>query len=360
MAFTLNSISKIGRYSFRGGINDLVIKKNVHVIIDTAVLKIPGLGQVIPINSAINDALNVIGLGSQQVVKNTPANSVETAKLFKEGDPVAFDLGYNGDLRNEFRGFVRRVNLTTPVTIEMEGYAWQLRNQNILASWKKTTLKEVLTRIIQGTDIVLSPDIPTITLTSFYIKNESGLKVLEYLKDKMLLTVYFDDNVLYAGIEEGRNTADIAGNKSLTGLAEVVYNLGYNCPVDQPDLKQRLGSDNKVRVRLKTRGKTGKHVLYEAGDPGGAIVERIIPFSDDKQYLQDQAAAYLKKLKYDGYEGTISGLLQPFCKPGWKAAIMDKRFAGARAGTYFVAGTEVRFGVNGAERKAQITYRLDG
>jgi hypothetical protein len=360
MAFTLNSIIKIGAYTFAGGVHELTIKKNVHVIVDTAVLKIPGLGRIVSVKNAINSALSLIGLGNQTPVSNLPASSVQTALLFKEGDSVAIDLGYNGQLQNEFRGFVRRVNITTPITIELEGYAWQLRNQNILASWKATTVKDVLQRIIQGTDIVLSPDIPQIALTNFYIKNESGLKVLEYLKDKMLLTVYFDDNVLYAGIEEGRITATTSGVQSLSTLAEVKYSIGYNCPTNQPDLKQRLGKDNLVRVRLKTRQKTGKCILYEAGDPGGAIVERIIPFSSDVNYLQSQAAAYLKKLKYDGYEGKVTGFLQPFCKPGWKATITDKKYNGARAGTYFVPGTEVTFGVTGAKRKVQITYRLDG
>lgn len=359
MAFVLSSVTKIGNYTFKGGINDLEIKKNVHVIVDTAKIKIPGLGRVVAVKGAINLALSIIGLGAQTVAKNLPVNSVETAKLFKEGDPVAIDLAYNGDLRNEFRGFVRRVNLTTPISIEMEGYAWQLRNQNILASWKKTTLKEVLTRVIEGTDIVLSPDVPVINLTSFYITNESGLKVLEYFKEKMLLTVYFDDDVLYAGIEEGRSTTDVSGNKSLTGLAEVKYNIGYNCITNQPNLKQRLGKDNLTRVRLVTCGKDGKKTLYEAGDPGGAVVERKIDYSNDAAYLKDKAAAFLKKLKYDGYEGTLTGFLQPFCKPGWKATITDKKFDGARAGTYFIAGTEVRFGVGGAKRLVAITYRLD-
>ncbi|MDB5029725.1 hypothetical protein [Mucilaginibacter sp.] len=359
MAFVLNSIIKIGQYSFPGGVNELVIKKNVHVIIDTATLKIPGLGGIVSIKSVINQTLSFVGLGTQQVTPNLPNSSVQTAKLFKEGDPVSIDLGYNGDLRNEFRGFVRRVNLTTPITIEMEGYAWQLRNQNILASWKVTTVKEVLTRVIQGTDIVLSPDIPNIPLTNYSIPNKSGLDILDDLKTRALLTIYFADNVLYAGIEEGRTTTNTDGTKTLTGLAEVKYNIGYNCVTNQPDLKQRLGKDNLVRVRITARLKTGKVALYEAGDMGGAIQTINMPYLRDGENLKDLAAARLKRLKYDGFEGKITGFLQPFCLPGWKATITDKRYNGARAGTYFVPGIEVTFGVKGARRKVDITYRLD-
>jgi hypothetical protein len=357
MAFVLNSVIKIGKYTFRGGVNEVSIKKNINCIVGTAVLKMPGLGRIVAVKNIVNSALNLIGLGIQQPATNLPNSSVQTAKLFAEGDKVSIDLGYNNDLRNEFRGFVRRVNLTTPITIEMEGYAWQLRGQNILASWKKTTVKEVLTRIIQGTDIVLSPDIPNIDLTSYYIKNASGLAALEDMQKRMLLTVYFADEVLYVGLQEGRTTT--TGKGQVGTLAEVKYNIGYNCVTNQPDLKQRLGKDNRVRVRLKTKGKNGKHVLYEAGDTNGAITDRIIPFSNDHTYLQATAAAYLKKLKYDGFEGAVNGFLQPYCLPGWKATLTDKKFDGARAGTYFVPGTEVTFGIRGARRKTEITYRLD-
>lgn len=360
MAFTLHSVIKIGDLAFQGGVHDLVIKKNVHVIVDTAVLKIPGLGRVVSVKGIINNALDIIGLGSQQLPKNVPVTSVQTAKLFKEGDKVAIDAGYNADMRNEFRGFVRRVNLTTPITIEMEGYAWQLRSKNILKSWKKTTVKEVLTEVIKGTDIVLSPDIPNIPLPFFVSPNWSGLKILEYLKEKSLLTVCFDDNVLYAGIEEGRTTTDASGNKSLTGLAEVKHNIGYNCVSNQPNLKQRLGKDNPIRVRITARQKTGKTILYEAGDPNGEVQTINMPFIRDHDALKQMADAKLKKLKYDGYEGVITGFLQPYCKPGWKDTLTDKRYAGARAGTYFIPGTEVHFGAKGAKRMTSITYRLDG
>lgn len=356
MAFVLNSMIKIGAYTFKGGVNDLVIRKSVNQIVSNAVLKIPGVGAIQSLSNTLANGLSIIGIGSQQPVKNLPFSSVQTAKLFKEGDPVYIDLGYNGDLRNEFRGFVRRVSLTTPVTIEMEGYAWQLRSQNIAASWKVTSVKEVLKRVIHGTGIVLSNDIPDIKLTAFVIPNWNGLKVLDYLQNHLHLTVYFDDNILYAGLQAGRTTAAGAGQTGT--LAEVKYNIGYNCVSEQKDLKQRLASDNRVRVRLEVRSKAGKRTLYEAGDAGGSVIHVRIPYSQDTAYLQQLAEAILKRSKYDGYEGRLLGFLQPFCQPGWKATLMDKRFAGARAGTYFISGTEVTFGVSGARRKVELTYRL--
>jgi len=191
----------------------------------------------------------------------------------------------------------------------MEGYAWQLRNQNILQSWKKTTVKEVLQRIIQGTDIKLSDDIPDIPLPWFSIPNWNGLKVLEYMAEKMLLTVYFDNEVLYAGVEEFKTTALVGNNSAV--LQEVKYNIGYNCVLNQPNLKQRLADDNLVQIRIKKRFKSGKHVVYEAGDNNGQAHDKTISFIEDEKSLQGIADARLKRLKYNGFEGKITGFLQP-------------------------------------------------
>ncbi len=360
MTFVLNSRVRIGDYHF-SGVNECTIKKNVHSIVDTAVIKIGGKCRVKSLNAVVADAVSAalapFGLGQPSI--GVIGSSFQTAGLFKEGDPVAIDLGYNGNLRNEFRGFVRRVNITTPITIEMEGYAWQLRQQTILASWKNTNVKQVLTRIIQGTDIILSPDIPDIPLPTYYIPNKTGLQALDDLQHKMLLTIYFADNVLYAGIEEGRTTVSNDGSRSLLGLANVTYDIGQNCVTNQPDLKRRLAAETPVLVRIKSKQKTGKNIIYEAGDKDGAVYETNYNFVKDAGALQRLAEARLKQLKYDGYEGKIIGFLQPFCLPGWKATILDQSFANARAGVYFIPGTEVTFGIRGARRKVDISYRLD-
>jgi len=366
MAFVLNSVITIGKYHFKG-VNDLVIKKNVHVIVDTAKLKIPALSRI-PTKTTFTDEVQnsvseviaiTTALTGFKLDNKLPKSSVETAVLFNEGDKVSIDLGYNGDLRNEFRGFVRRINQTVPLEIEMEGYAFQLRNKTVLKSWKKTNVKEVLTDVIKGTDVILSPDIPDIPLPYFVSANWTGLRILEYLKEKMLLTVCFDDNVLFVGIEEGRSISNLGGDKSRTGLAEVVYNIGYNCPTNQPNLKRRLGKDDRVLVRIRSRQKTGKTIMYEAGDIDGAVHTTNMQFASDPSVLQLMAEAKLKRLKYDGYEGTLIGFLQPFCKPGWKAILKDEKYVGAGIGTYFIAGTEVHFGAKGGRRMVSITYRLD-
>lgn len=325
MSFKLCSFIQIGSYQLRGGINEVIIKKNVNTIVDTASIKIPALGR------AFNNS-------------ELPGTSVETASLFREGQKVSIQLGYNNRLRNEFEGFVRRVNLSTPVNIELEGYAWQLRKKTVAASWRNVTIRQVLEKVIEGTDIVLSDDIPDSSLIRLTIPSQTGLQVLEYLKEKLLLTVYFDGNVLYAGLEEGIKKGDVK------------YRLGWNVIRDD-QLKYRIADDNQVRVRIVKKLQKGEQILFESGDKNGEIVKREVPHFEDDNTLKRIADKVLSEKKFTGFDGKITGFLEPYCQPAYTAEIIDKKY-GKRDGKYFVAGTEVKFGTGGARRIVEITRRL--
>lgn len=325
MSFKLTSYIEIGKYRLRGGVNNVNIKKSVKNIVDTASIKIPALGRAFE-----NTTL--------------PSTSVETASLFREGDKVKIDLGYNNNNLTEFVGFVRRVNLSSPVLIEMEGYAWQLRKKTITASWRNVTIRQILEKVTEGTDIVLSDLIPDTNLIRLTIPNQTGLQVLEYLKEKLLLTVYFDGNVLYAGLEEGIKKG------------EVKYRLGWNVVRDD-QLKYRIADDNQVRVRIVQKLQNGEQVLYETGDKNGEIVKREVPNWEDKTQLQKLAEKVLAEKKFTGFEGKITGFLEPYCQPSYTAQIIDRKY-GKRDGKYFIASTEINFGMQGARRIVEITRRL--
>ncbi|MBC7399850.1 MAG: hypothetical protein H7289_07870 [Mucilaginibacter sp.] len=315
----------IGDYQLRGGVNEVNIKKSVNTIVDTANIKIPALGRALN-----NDTL--------------PASSVETAGLFKEGQKVKIQLGYNYRYRTEFEGFVRRVNLSTPVNIELEGYAWQLRKKTVAASWRSVTIKQVLEKIVEGTDIVLSDKIPDSDLIKITLKPMTGLQALEYVKEKLLMVVHFDGNVLYAGLEEGIKKGDVQ------------YRLGWNVIRDD-QLKYRIADDTLVRVRIVLKLQKGEQVLYEAGDKNGEIVKKEADHWGKPESFVKIAKRVLSEKKFTGFEGKITAFLEPFCQPTYTAEIIDKKY-GKRDGKYFVAGTEVKFGTGGARRIVEITRRL--
>jgi hypothetical protein len=332
MAFRLTSIANIGSYQFFGGLNDCVIKRSVKEIVDTAVIKIPAIGRV---NTA--DTLN----------SGLPQNSIATSKLFNEGDLVTIQLGYNNQNFQEFKGFVRRVDASIPVVIECEGYAWQLRRVRTVQTWKTVKLLDFLKVLTAGTDIKLSPFIPNMVLSNLKINHANSLKALEYVKEHVHLSVYFIFDTLYVGLEEG-----------LPGKV-VKHRLGWNTVRDDK-LKWRLAEDTKVQVRLVTgKGKNKKRTLYTAGDTSGSMVTKNIANLSNEGDLQAVANDLLQQAKYTGFEGGVTCFLQPFAQMCDTDALTDKIY-NERGGNYFLQGTDVHFGMNGAQRICFLGRTLSG
>lgn len=321
--FRLTSQTSIGGYVMRGGINSVNIRRSVHEIVDTALIKIPAIGRV-------------NGKDTQ------PMTSIETSKLWKEGDPVLIMLGYNNDNRQEFKGFVRRVNPSIPVAIECEGYAWQLRRKYLNKAWKNITVKALLKELTGGTDIKVHPLVPDIPLTNFNAGQfPNCLKTLEYMRDRLHLAVFFQFDILYVGLIEG-----VPG-------ATINYRLGWNVSRDD-QLTYRTAEDTRVMIRLfGPLGKASKKPIVEVGDKDGSVVNYHIPNVMDKAHLLNIANDMLRRRKYTGYEGNITGFAQPFCQPSDVANITDRQY-NERGGAYFVEGIEIRFGMNGAQRIVHI------
>ncbi len=82
----------------------------------------------------------------------------------KENDKITVLLGYDGKNEKRFEGFVKRVNMSIPVKVECEGYSYLLYNIMFNKTYSSVTVKQLLTDLCTGTEIVLSNEIPLIPL----------------------------------------------------------------------------------------------------------------------------------------------------------------------------------------------------
>lgn len=313
----------IGDYSFKT-VNAVEVKRSIHEIGATAKITIPATARL--------------------VKEGEPKTTIETAKQFKAGDPVSISLGYGTDLQKEFQGYVKRVNFTIPVTVECEDNIYLLKRKDIKHSWKSTTLKEVLQFITSGSGISLSGLIPDVAMTNFEI-NSNTAAALGIIKTNYGLAAYFDiDGVLYVGLAYVPN------------LGKVKYKLRYNT-IEDNDLKYRSAEDVKLKAKAINIQKDNTKVEVEVGDDDGEI--RTLFFYDIKSQdqLKKLAEEELQKYKYDGYEGKITTLLQPYALPGMTASIEDVDYQ-EKSGDYYIEGTHVTFGTNGARRIIDIGIKL--
>ncbi len=182
--FVLQSEIKIGAYRFTR-IVDVEVMRSVHHLSATASIRIP-------VSSVIKGQGEVLGQG-------------ETAKAVQVGDPVEIRLGYGKELNTEFKGYVRKINLTTPLEIECEDEFYQTRSKEVSFSGDAVKLPDLLQNC--GLSVGEAVDLE---LKNFVADNETLSKVLRRIAAECGLDVFFDvEGKVYAVEAAGHQTATV-------------------------------------------------------------------------------------------------------------------------------------------------------
>ena len=194
----------------------------------------------------------------------------------------------------------------------------------------------------EATDIKLSADIPEIPLRNIYFKNVKGTDVLDYLKNKCLLTVYFNHNVLYCGL------------KMTEPKATIKLRLGWNVIKDN-DLKFNTGRElATVNIQIEKRKPDGTKVKAKHGGvKDGSVKILKVRHINDEALLKKIAEEERQKMLYRGYEGMLTCFAVPYSEPGMAANIYDSRYP-ERTGKYFIEAVDGEFGPNGGRQKLKI------
>lgn len=269
---------------------------------------------------------------------------VETARKFERGDKIKIWLGYNDRLKEEFSGFVYRVNYTTPVELECEGFEFLLRSPCHTRTWKSTNMKEVLRYILSGTGIKLDAQTADVSFTKFILPNMTKLEALQLIKDKYGMTIYFNNDTLYAGLAY------------LPDKGKIKYKLGENTIKDD-NLKYRNEDDVSLRAKAIWIKPDNTKIEAQVGDPKGNLRTLFFYNIKDKKDLEAKAKEELKKYKYSGYEGKITTFLEPSAKPGMKGELIDVKYR-ERDGTYYITKVNIKADTRGARRTIEFTIKL--
>jgi hypothetical protein len=262
--------------------------------------------------------------------------------VFVENDKISISLGYDGRNVKRFEGFIKRVNMSIPVKIECEGYSYLLYDIIFNKTYSTVTVKQLLTDLCAGTEIVLSPDMPRIPLTNVRFKNATGIQVLEWLKKECHLAVYFNFNELYVGTTFGKK-----GKR-------VKFRLGWNT-VKEDDLKKRV-IDKNVRVVIHEKDSKGE-VKKTKSDEQKYSNEKTLKIKAGipADLLKQIANRLQTKSNYNGYEGNITAFLEPAANKGDIAEIDGYKYP-EKSGTFFVECVEGEFGPQGGRQKIQLGF----
>lgn len=319
--FTLACEITVGNYRFRQ-VNSIEIKTSWRELGDTAIIKLPNL----------KDKLD---------------------KVFVEGDQVSITLGYLDKYSGqEFVGFVDVIKPNIPFELHCEDHTYYLKRTNLKKAWRAVTLKELIQFIVDetnaahGTSITLHPDIPVVNFEKFRLNNVTGYTAMTKLKEEYGLTAYFRGEQLYVGLAYKE------------AIGEVGYRMDWN--VIGNDLTYRRA--DQVKIKLKAIGitKDNKQVPVPVGDEEGE--ERTLFFYGitNEAKLKELGEEELKKLKYEGFEGSLKTFLIPFAKHGMNARIEDPQYNEGRSGIYRIDSVTTTFNTSdGAKREVELGIRLD-
>ena len=304
---------------FRLGMLDKVeIHRSVELLADTATIVLPG--------SEYNKTL-------------------EVESLIKRGDPVSITIGYEETgLREEFRGWIQRISTDDgSITIECEDDLFKFRKAIPDEELKQVTLEDLLNKVISGIGESISLDCTySWTYEKFIISAATGYDVLKKVQDESGADIYLADGTLHV-----HAPAETVGE-------DVFYNFAQN--VEQCDLTYRKAEDRKVQVVVKATMPDGTVKEVETGTTGGDKVEIRCATTDDAS-MKLRGETEVKRLSFDGYEGSLTAWLEPYCKPGDTAELKDEDYP-EKDGRYFVQAVTTEFGKEGGKRTVELGFRL--
>ena len=309
---------RIGGFRLRM-VEKVSIKRSVELLSDTATITLPG--------TVFNKAINI-------------------EDKIKVGDDVEIKLGYNDNLKEEFKGYLKAIKTDGgSLTLELEDDIYLFRKSVKDEEMKNASVKSILENIssqVGGFSVSCDYDF---SYDKFVINNATGYDVLKKIQDEASPNIYLKDKVLHVHPQY----AEIFG--------EARFDFSRNIERDGTDLKYKSEDERKLLVVVEGTDETGATVSVEKGTTGGDKMTLKLPGVSSKSSLEQKAQSVLDQKVYTGYEGSFQSWLIPYVDAGYKVSITDPDYE-IKDGTYYVISVETTFSQNGGVRKITLGKKI--
>ena len=314
--FKLSWKVTIGTYQL-GMIESIETIRSVELLSDTATITLPSAVYNIPFD--INDKI-------------------------KRGDAVKIEFGYDDKFITEFEGYLQQEPATDngSLILKCEDGLFQYRKSLDNIELKNVSVSDVLNYVngkIGG--FTLSCDYE-FKYDKFVINNATGYDVLKKIQEEAKPNIYLKGNILHVHPQY----SEIFG--------KVKYDFSKN--IETAELKYLKKEDRKVIVSIEYPGKDGKLHKIEFGDTGGERIDRKGGTGDLDSLMLQAKNEYVSRV-YDGYEGTFTGWLVPYCDAGYQVKLVDEDYQD-KIGNYYVLEVKTNFSKSGGVRTIKIGKKL--
>ena len=263
--------------------------------------------------------------------------------VFRKGDPVEIYLGYNGDLKLEFKGYIDIVSANYPITLKLEDEMWKLKQIPVNFASPNISLKDFFEKIVK--DYPLDIDIG-VSLGAVRFSKVTLGEVMNKLQSEMSL---------YSFIRNGKLT--VAKPYSEVKNKVSVFDLERNCESNdlnylskEERLVKIIGqSMQKVAKAIKNKEKD-KKLKFEWGDTDANDTINWTFNVRTQKELDDAVKKMYTDRKKEGSDGSFKAIGIPSVQHGERVKITSTLYE-ERSGIYYIDAVKKTFDKNSGYRQ---------
>lgn len=265
----------------------------------------------------------------------------------KRGDKITVKLGYDGNNKTRFVGYIRTVDAKKPIKITCEDGMFLLKTVEVKKKgYAKVTLKQLITDLLAGTGIQFQLIDDDIVLGPYRITKNTVAEELNEIKSEFGLRAYFRNN-------EGVSKLYIGFTYPFDSRRHEDFIYGQN--LISEDFVYRIAEDVKIKVKAISVDVKNKRIEVETGDKDGELYT-VYKYNVGKDELKRFAETELIRFKTTGFKGSFETFGEPFVN---KCDIAHIEASDNNKGDFLIKKLEVNFGMNGYRQKIEIGQPLN-
>jgi len=274
--------------------------------------------------------------------------------VFKIGDKVTIDLGYDDNNVSCFIGYITNLSLNLPLVITCEDSMYLLKKKNLSKTYtyKSANLKTVLSDIIPST-ITYNTNFDISELGELRIAStETPASVLAYLRKHFKVYSYFIGETL-----------EIFVGGEFKVQNRIDHDFKFEDNIIDNDLKYQKKGDLNIKIKatcdydevVDGKRKTKHRSAWFPSEFAEGSVKNF-------HYLGNISASELEKkaeneynnFSYDGYTGGFTTFGAPYVKATDGVRLQSDKLPERNNGKYLVKKVVRNFGVNGYRQKIEL------
>ncbi|WP_268848147.1 hypothetical protein [Flavobacterium aestivum] len=308
------------------------IESSVQVLANNAKIELPR-----EFRNAVDEVGKAINIAGKSILD-----------FMKRGNAIKIEFGYDGDLQNEFEGYITKIGAEMPLLLECEDEMFQLKKAPRITKFIKSgKLIDILKAVLPAKyKIECNGDY---SIGKWLIEDATPYNVLEELRDKAGIRAYF------------KNPTTLCVGMIVDFKAETVHKFNFSENVRRgSNLKFEQKESKPIFLTVESKQADGKILSISVGEKGGDEKKMKLWPNMTKSELQLWANKQQTSVSYDGFEGTLDGWCYPRTKPGDSAQLYRPYYKDRHQdGRYFIES--VTIDVNGSEgikRANNLSYKL--